>query len=620
MSGEAKESTQATFSRVKRATSAFSSFKTQNASLSTRPNGVYADLYTSPVPAVREIVQSTHTGFCEFHRGRRVKNNRVPTSVFIKNVLAIMQREDKQVAILCYEESDPVNSICHPSQVPEESDLFQKYFPRAYSSKGTLTVKCRLTSSVDLGTLKKRIFHSLEKYDYFVWPSQLRAVRTGKIGWLYLAHPDLTHRGEIVQVMKPLVNTYFNKDIEFQAVPEIEAITVGEKTIKQRVLCIRCPHDSLEEMRGFFTEAFSNTSSLMIKYLARYTFISNNPLGNITWSRLQSILMMQQSFHKNVYWFNVFGLHNIDTEFALLTQENGQDGESFPVSQEHESSGDEVMENVEQVNANSNMDKEDKMSLRYYMYSLLNNHNQNLIHAVYQSADDKKIFVLCSRTNIDSTLQVLHDIENVIARVFVPEALATYAPKNPDGRGPYVKDHPKMTTAYNSYVDNLIDLTSSVNPQESQVSSVSSYASSVTQNKRHHTGAPKAQVHQSNLPQGFNESNQKNVELQSTITETISRLKTVESNAVENTETLHDLSSRLDTATKDIYAMGAAIKTQSESLAEVQKAQIVVQREQVLQGTTMREMKSEQSQIFSMLQQLVKSASPPHGDEGGNAS
>ena len=534
-----------------------------------------------------------------------------------------MQREDKQVAILSYDESDPVNSICHPSQVPEESDLFRKYFPRAYSSKGTLTVKCRLTSSVDLGTLKKRIFHSLEKYDYFVWPSQLRAVRTGKIGWLYLAHPDLTHRGEIVQVMKPLVKGHFNKDIEFQAVPEMESITVGQSTIKQRVLCIRCPHDSLEEMRGFFTEAFSNASSLKIKYMARYTFISNNPLGNITWSRLQSILMMQQSFHKHVYWFNVFGLHNIDTEFALVTKENpsnGQDGEAFPVSQEQEDQSEDArMENMEQETTSAK-NKVETMSLRYYMYSLLNSNNQNLIHAVYQSADDKKIFVLCSRSNTDATLQLLHDIENVISNVFEPEALATYAPKTSDGRGPYVKDHPKMTTAYNSYVNNLIDLTSSVNPQESQISPTPTYASTVTPNKRHHTGAPKMQVHQSNLPQGFNESNQRNVELQSTITETISRLKTVESNAVENTETLHDLSGRLDTATKDIYAMGAAIKTQSESLAEVQKAQIVVQREQVLQGTTMKEMKSEQSQIFSMLQQLVNSASPPNGNEGGIAS
>jgi len=279
------------------------------------------------------------------------------------------------------------------------------------------------------------------------------------------------------------------------------------------------------------------------------------------------------------------------------------------------------MQNAEQVQEDSPTKAgTTNMSLRYYMYSLLNSQNQNLIHAVYQSADDKKIFVLCSRANIESTLQLLHDIENVISRVFEPNALATYAPKNSEGRGPYVKDHPKMTTMYNSYVDNLIDLTSSVNPQESHMNSTSSYASTVTKNKRHHTGEPKVQVHLSNLPQGFTESNQKNVELQSTITETISRLKTVESSAVENTETLHDLSSRLDTATKDIYAMGAAIKTQSESLAEVQKAQIVVQREQVLQGTTMKEMKSEQSQIFSMLQQLVNSASPPNGNEGGTSS
>ena len=179
-----------------------------------------------------------------------------------------------------------------------------------------------------------------------------------------------------------------------------------------------------------------------------------------------------------------------------------------------------------------------------------------------------------------------------------------------------------MTSRYNTYVNNLIDLTSSVNPQEDHPTPpATSYASAATPNKRHHSGEPKATTYKSNLPAGFNESRQQNIQLTSTVHETISRLKSVETNAVENTETLKDLSGRLDRATQDISEMGAALQTQSESLAEVQKAQIFVQKEQKLQGVTMHEMKSEQTQMLDMLRQLVEtSAAPSNGRERGSAS
>jgi len=578
----------------------------------------------------------------------------VTTSVFIKNVLAIMQREDKKVAILSYDEHNPVNSICHPNQVPDDMELFQKYFPRAYSSKGTLTVKCRITSSMDIHSLKRQVMPSLEKFDYFIWPSQLKAVRTGKIGWLYLAHPDLTHRGELVQVLSPIIKQYFNKEVEFQAVPEFETVTVREKVVKQRVLAIRCSHDSLEDMRAFFTEAFAADSGIRIQYLARYTFVSNHPIGNVTWSHLQAVLEMQKSFHMNVHWFNLFGIKNVDQEFFLASKsgaasENNQEGvvtqadhecpqsqddttilpndssedqEMLPSGHHQESGVTETSKDAQATNRVPEVSSPTKMSLRYYMYNMLNAHNHNMIHAVYKSADDKKLFVLCSQNNKQETLSFLHNIESTISEMFEPAALPVYVPKSVNGKGPYVKDYPKMTSRYNTYVNNLIDLTSSVNPQEDHPTPpATSYASAVTPNKRHHSGEPKATTYKSNLPAGFNESRQQNIKLTSTVNETISRLKSVETNAVENTETLKDLSGRLDRATQDISEMGAALQTQSVSLAEVQKAQIFVQKEQKLQGITMHEMRSEQTQMLHMLRQLVEtSAVPSKGREGGFAS
>ena len=68
---------------------------------------------------------------------------------------------------------------------------------------------------MSLTEIKWKIKPQLESYYYYLWPTPLRATRKAKAGWLYMAHPDLTHRGSIVTVLAPLIKTHKGRDIEF---------------------------------------------------------------------------------------------------------------------------------------------------------------------------------------------------------------------------------------------------------------------------------------------------------------------------------------------------------------------------------------------------------------------
>ena len=89
---------------------------------------------------------------------------------------------DKKVAILGYDPASSHNSIFHPVHVPNTPLEFSHYFPRVYTARGTITVKCRITSSVSIIKLKPLLIDKLRKHHYYLRPSLLRAVRTGKAG------------------------------------------------------------------------------------------------------------------------------------------------------------------------------------------------------------------------------------------------------------------------------------------------------------------------------------------------------------------------------------------------------------------------------------------------------
>ena len=215
MSGTSTSTNLTPLGRVNKSSSVFGSFQTAASASSQKANGSYANLYSAPVPEAREIVQCTHTSFCEFQR-KQNKNKPITKTTFVKNMLAIIQGVDKTAAILGYSTESKINSICHPNHVPESQEEFEQYFPRTFSARGNMTVKCRTTSSMSLAEIKRKVRPRLENMHYFLWPTILQATRTAKAGWLYFAHPDLTHRGEIHTVLNPIISQHFGKPLEFQ--------------------------------------------------------------------------------------------------------------------------------------------------------------------------------------------------------------------------------------------------------------------------------------------------------------------------------------------------------------------------------------------------------------------
>ena len=62
-----------------------------------------------------------------------------------------------------------------------------------------------MTSSMSMGEIKWKLRPKLDEYHYFIWPTPIKATRTAKAGWLFLAHPELTHRNEVHATLIPLV-------------------------------------------------------------------------------------------------------------------------------------------------------------------------------------------------------------------------------------------------------------------------------------------------------------------------------------------------------------------------------------------------------------------------------
>jgi len=300
--------------RVAKASSSFNGFTTVTSSLTSRSSSAYANLYDGPVPQVRETVQSTHTAFVELHRGKRPQGSQnIPPSIFIKNMLAMFMSVDKKAAILCYDKDKKFNSICHPMHVPASKEEFERYFPRVYNTRGTVKIKCRVTSSVSLVDIKRLIMDKLRKHNYYVRPTILKAVRTSKAGWMHLARPDLTIKKEFM-TLAPIILARFKRQIEFQVAPETENLD----TDQGRVLVVRSAYEDTDTIQSFFTEAFSPESNMSIGFLARYTFVPGISVGNCTKNHLVTLLRMQQQFHKNVFWYMWTGMRNIDTEVPLL--------------------------------------------------------------------------------------------------------------------------------------------------------------------------------------------------------------------------------------------------------------------------------------------------------------
>ena len=123
-----------------------------------------------------------------------------------------------------YDNDLKVNSICHPNHVPNENDEFIQYFPCSHITNNKITVKYCMTSSAPLATIKAKLQPKLNEYSYFIWPTSLKTTKVTKIGWLYLAHPDLIHRSKIVKTLAPLLQSHNRQSIDFHVISPQEKL------------------------------------------------------------------------------------------------------------------------------------------------------------------------------------------------------------------------------------------------------------------------------------------------------------------------------------------------------------------------------------------------------------
>jgi len=470
----------------------------------------FTNLTTGPVPNLHTEPVQLFITYCEFQRGKP-RNAQVTKRIWLQNQLKILRAHDPHLLILPYDPTSKANGINHPGHVPQTMDQLSLYFPRMYMQSGHVTAKCRLQSSIPIAQLKWKNMPQLEECNYFIRPTQLKALRTGKAGWLLGAHPDLTFRDCFQEIIPDLLKTRYRKDIEFTITPEKEVIIVGSKRVEQRVLVVRCALDEVENVRVFFTEIFTDQSSLDVGYLARYTFITSHPVGSCTKLHLQKILEAQKTFHKSVHYFIMYGIHNLDTFYPTLvttdtmdesTTEKDQpskldqknDADTSNLTHQQQDSNMEIDEvsvisqqqeddvetqqceneadqptsppDVQVQEKESPAQKSQPMSLRMRMYLCLSNqHHDNLFHAVYSTTEVGKIYVLCTQNNRDEALTQLHHLDDAAKGYFSDEIIAKIFVGH-KGMEPYVKDYPKLSSHYENYASTLVNMIGSEeNPQ-----------------------------------------------------------------------------------------------------------------------------------------------------------
>ena len=649
-----------------------------NMSVTFASGTVYANLNSGPIPNLHTATTDQYVSYCLLER----RNIKTSQSVWLKNVITLIRGADPHAAIIPYDITTKVNPITHANQVPTTKPELEKYFPRMYMNAGKMTTKCKMSTSVPIKEIKWTIMPQLQSASYYITPTQLKALRTGKAGYFLYGHPELTFRNEFQTVLKPLINDQFGRDIEFQVAPEVETIVIGQKRTSQRVIMVRCPLPEVENIRAFFSEAFSEDSVYDVGYLARYTFVTTHPVGECTKNHLRQILKCQQDFHRSIHYYIMYGVDNLDTLFPSLPNHTAQSseeaelqppcqakdrshppvnldgtitqpnavtedmdmdtGESLPASgtiphQDHIQHTENVNPSQEKVSQSTPAEERDSpiptMSLRLLLYLCQSKYGNNLFHAVYKSTEDKKIYVLCTQENMQEALKMLHNLREALSLYIGDEDIAKILVSH-NGQSTYVKDFPKVTGHYASYANSLVSMTSSSNPQSedqdnhidltsadpfvthksyAQVSHPSHTPRTPTA-KRFRDGSsariiPVTPQTNSRLPPNFVQDTSHD-KLNATVTESIARMK--------NLETSHSqLSSTLQVYGNDISTMSSSISNNSKAIKNIQEAQTAQQKTIETIAATQQQTLSIVNSIADFNEKFVRPlVQTPDGDRG----
>jgi len=609
----------------------------------------YANLQRGIAPKIQHDPKESFVTYCILERRRNSQKH--SKMLWLKNTFAMILAIDPHFQVIPYDGPTSGNAITHMNQIPDDTEQLSVYFPRFYTRGNSLTTKCKMRSSIKLNLIKRRLMPKLQNLDYWMTITQLKATRTGKVGWILGGHPELTFRSDFQTILKPLIVQKFEKDIEFQVEPETETIVLGQTRVSQRVLMVRCDINEVENIRVFFTELFSEETTFNIGYLARYRFITSHPMGICTRRHLQSILKSQQHFHKSIHFFIVYGIAHLETEFSTIQQPSSQGS-----PQDDQDSGAQNQPNVPEdmeidnpqnkkvqaraEDANDPLTQEeeqeqdppeeaakepskphaDTMSLRTFLYLCQSNTNQsNLFHAIYPSTEEHKIYAVCTQVNRSEALQMLHNIEEVLPQFFHQEHISEML-VGAFGRPTHVKDYPKMTSHFRNYANALVNLVPDENPQEHEQTqelpqqsgfvSYSTIAQSHTSSTSNHTSkrsragellstseTPQPISRKSRLPQNF-VADTSHQQLSATVTETIARMKNMENNQ-------HGLKQTMDVYGEDISKMGVSIANNSKVIQANSKTIEEIKEAQSKQAESINTLAQMQGQMLSSVNSIV---------------
>ena len=110
-----------------------------------------------PAPPTREKVERQFTMYVCLALGHPRKST--PQKVdLLHHLFSFIREVDNTAAIQPYMKDDPVNSVCHPAHILDKISDFEHYFPELKYYHRRIRTKCRLTTSIDIKTIKQKMF------------------------------------------------------------------------------------------------------------------------------------------------------------------------------------------------------------------------------------------------------------------------------------------------------------------------------------------------------------------------------------------------------------------------------------------------------------------------------
>ena len=266
------------------------------------------------------------------------------------------------------------------------------------------------------------------------------------------AHPDFTFRHDIITVLASILKATIttNIELEFDVQPEKLNVAVGATKIVERVLMLRSTPTHSEKIQQILTQLFTEDENTDVHTLKKYMFVPMTIVGDDDRTTLQGVVRTQQLFRQNVHHYIVTNKWDITKVFQVpaletfeeavledsnadLTHNNNTQG-SMAQDNMKNNDLDDATKDVD-MDANKFQDQGDEVddsphtepySLREWFYDLTDVDGEALIHAIYPSADPNKVFVLCEKQRAVKTLQVLHNLVDLVSLEFPSEALTVY--------------------------------------------------------------------------------------------------------------------------------------------------------------------------------------------------